>query len=74
VLVQAVGLDVPRPEQGPGGDLRLGFTGIGGFFLARLLSSVRKKMLTVGLSAVLNDLDDNGALRASSTPRAKSPN
>jgi hypothetical protein len=29
-----------------------------------LLSSVRKKMLTVGLPAVLNDLDDNGALRA----------
>ena len=50
-----------------------GFAGIGGFFLARFLSSVRKKMLTVGLPAVLNDLDDNGALRATSTLRAKSP-
>jgi uncharacterized protein YndB with AHSA1/START domain len=39
----------------------VGFTGPGGFFLAKLLSSVRKKMLTVGLPAVLNDLDDNGA-------------
>ena len=36
-------------------------------------SSVRRKMLTVGLPAVLNDLDDNGALRATSTLRAKSP-
>jgi uncharacterized protein YndB with AHSA1/START domain len=51
----------------------VGFTGIGGFFLAKLLSSVRRKMLTVGLPAVLNDLDDNGALRATSTLRAKSP-
>jgi uncharacterized protein YndB with AHSA1/START domain len=42
----------------------VGFTGPGGFFLAKLLSSVRRKMLTVGLPAVLNDLDDNGALRA----------
>lgn len=50
-----------------------GFAGIGGFFLARVLSSVRRKMLTVGLPAVLNDLDDNGALRATSILRAKSP-
>jgi uncharacterized protein YndB with AHSA1/START domain len=33
-----------------------GFTGIGGFFLAKLLGSVRRKMLTIGLPAVLNDL------------------
>ena len=46
-----------------------GFTGVGGFFLAKLLGSVRKKMLTVGLPAVLDDLDDDGALRATSALR-----
>jgi hypothetical protein len=34
-----------------------GFTGIGGFFMARLLGNVRRKMLDTGLPAVLNDLD-----------------
>ena len=34
--------------------------------LAKLLGSVRKKMLTAGLPAVLDDLDDNGALRSAS--------
>jgi hypothetical protein len=34
--------------------------------LARLLGSVRKKMLTVGLPAVLDDLDDKGVLRSAS--------
>jgi uncharacterized protein YndB with AHSA1/START domain len=48
-----------------------GFTGPGGFLMARLLGSVRKKMLTIGLPAVLDDLDDTGALRTSSTLRAK---
>jgi uncharacterized protein YndB with AHSA1/START domain len=43
-----------------------GFTGLGGFFMARLLGQVRTKMLTVGLPAVLNDLADDGVLRASS--------
>jgi len=38
-----------------------GFTGPGGFFLAKLLGSVRRKMLTVGLPAVLDDLDGSGA-------------
>jgi uncharacterized protein YndB with AHSA1/START domain len=38
-----------------------GFTGVGGFFLARILGHVRTKMLTVGLPAVL---DDPAALRA----------
>src|SRR5262249_29054582 len=33
-----------------------GFTGIGGFFMAQLLGLVRRKMLTVGLPAVLADL------------------
>ena len=42
-----------------------GFTGLGGFVMAKLLGSVRKKMLTVGLPAVLDDLDDAGTLRAS---------
>jgi len=40
-----------------------GFTGVGGFFLAKLLGAVRRKMLTVGLPAVLDDLDDSEALR-----------
>jgi hypothetical protein len=30
--------------------------------LAKLLGSVRKKMLTVGLPAVLDNLDETGAL------------
>jgi hypothetical protein len=29
----------------------------GGFFMAKLLGSVRKKMLTVGLAALLDDLE-----------------
>ncbi len=33
-----------------------GFTGVGGFFMAKLLGVVRRKMLNVGLSAVLGDL------------------
>ena len=48
-----------------------GFSGPGGFLLAKLLGSVRRKMLTAGLSAVLRDLDDHGALRTTSTLRAK---
>jgi len=32
-----------------------GFTGIGGFFMCRLLRSVRAKMLTVALPTVLDD-------------------
>jgi uncharacterized protein YndB with AHSA1/START domain len=34
-----------------------GFTGPGGFFMARLLGRVRRKMLRVGLPPVLADLD-----------------
>jgi uncharacterized protein YndB with AHSA1/START domain len=48
-----------------------GFAGPGGFFLAMLLGTVRKKMLTTGLPAVLRDLDDDGALRETSTLRAR---
>ena len=39
-----------------------GFTGVGGAFMAKMLGRIRRKMLTVGLPAVLDDLDDNGAL------------
>jgi hypothetical protein len=49
-----------------------GFTGVGGFFLAKLLGSVRRKMLRVGLPAVLDDLDDHGMLPATSTLRTES--
>ncbi|MEZ0095773.1 SRPBCC domain-containing protein [Streptacidiphilus sp. EB129] len=35
----------------------VGFTGVGGFVLAKLLGRVRTKMLDVGLPAVLDDLD-----------------
>ena len=51
-----------------------GFTGPGGFFLAKLLGSVRKKMLAVGLRAVLDDLYDTGTLRTTSTLPASPPN
>ena len=36
--------------------------------MATLLSSIRKKMLTAGLPAVLDDLDDTGALRQPAPP------
>jgi uncharacterized protein YndB with AHSA1/START domain len=48
-----------------------GFTGVGGLVMARLLGSVRTKMLTVGLAAVLDDLTDDGSLRPGSSLRAK---
>jgi uncharacterized protein YndB with AHSA1/START domain len=44
-----------------------GFTGVGGAFMAALLGHVRRKMLRVGLPAVLADLDDAGRLRSGST-------
>jgi len=37
-----------------------GFTGVGGFLMARLLGSVRRKMLSTGLPPVLRGLDDRG--------------
>jgi uncharacterized protein YndB with AHSA1/START domain len=49
-----------------------GFTGVGGFFMAKLLGRVRRTMLTVGLPAVLDDLDDHGVLRTGSTLRPRS--
>ena len=48
-----------------------GFTGLGGIFMAKLLGRVRRKMLSVGLPAVLDDLDDHGTLRPASTLRPK---
>jgi uncharacterized protein YndB with AHSA1/START domain len=33
-----------------------GFTGLGGFFMAKILGAVRTKMLSVGLPAVLDDM------------------
>jgi uncharacterized protein YndB with AHSA1/START domain len=49
-----------------------GFTGIGGVFMSTLLGHVRRKMLSVGLPAVLAELDDDGALRPGSTLRPRS--
>lgn len=45
-----------------------GFTGIGGFAMARILGSVRKKMLTVGIPALLAKMDETGALRPEAGP------
>ena len=42
-----------------------GFKGVGGLLVSKLLASVRKKMLGVGLRAVLDDLDDQGNLPGS---------
>ncbi|BBC91548.1 SRPBCC family protein [Streptomyces griseofuscus] len=46
-----------------------GFAGTGGFFMAQILGHVRRKMLRVGLPAVLNDLDEAGRLRPGSSPK-----
>ncbi|SFK24904.1 Uncharacterized conserved protein YndB, AHSA1/START domain [Amycolatopsis sacchari] len=35
-----------------------GFRGVGGFAMAKLLGSVRRKMLTVGMPALLAELDE----------------
>jgi uncharacterized protein YndB with AHSA1/START domain len=49
-----------RLEPLPGGTRftfeHTGFTGLGGLFMTTLLGAVRRKMLSVGLPAVLNDL------------------
>ncbi|MCO5995686.1 SRPBCC family protein [Actinoallomurus rhizosphaericola] len=49
-----------------------GFTGIGGLFMAQMLGRIRRKMLSVGLPAVLADVGDDGRLRPGSTLRVKS--
>ncbi|WP_314411225.1 SRPBCC family protein [Streptomyces kroppenstedtii] len=48
-----------------------GFTGAGGFLMAQVLGHVRREMLSVGLPAVLNDLDEAGGLRPGSTLRPR---
>ncbi|MQY36988.1 hypothetical protein SRB17_49900 [Streptomyces sp. RB17] len=48
-----------------------GFTGTGGFFMAQILGHVRRKMLRVGLPAVLNDLDEAGRLGPGSSLKRK---
>jgi uncharacterized protein YndB with AHSA1/START domain len=67
---------VYRIEPQPGGARftyeHTGFTGVGGFFMAQLLGRVRRKMLDQGLTAVLNDIDDQGILRPGSTLAPKS--
>lgn len=54
-------------EEVPGGTRltwsHTGLTGVEGFVMARLLGHVRRKMLSEGLPAVLNDLDGEGKLR-----------
>jgi uncharacterized protein YndB with AHSA1/START domain len=50
-----------------------GFRGVAGFLMAKLvLGPVRTKMLSEGLPAVLDDLDDDGNLRAGSVLRPMS--
>jgi uncharacterized protein YndB with AHSA1/START domain len=61
-----------RLEPHPGGTRftyeHTGFTGVGGFIMAKLvLGPVRRKMLDVGLPAVLNDLDGDGKPRPART-------
>ncbi|MEU2422106.1 SRPBCC domain-containing protein [Streptomyces sp. NPDC007851] len=46
-----------------------GFAGTGGFFMAQILGHVRRRMLRVGLPAVLDDLDEAGSLRPGSGPK-----
>ena len=49
-----------------------GFTGVGGFILAKLMMGPGwKKMLGKGIPAVLGDLDENGKLRPESTLQPK---
>ncbi|HEX8868037.1 MAG TPA: SRPBCC domain-containing protein [Lentzea sp.] len=38
-----------------------GFSGIGGYLMAKVLGSVRRKMLTVGMPALLAEMDETGA-------------
>jgi uncharacterized protein YndB with AHSA1/START domain len=49
-----------------------GFTGIMGLIMAKLvLGPVRRKMLDVGLPAVLNDMDEDGTLPIESSVRPR---
>jgi uncharacterized protein YndB with AHSA1/START domain len=46
-----------------------GFTGVGDFFVAKLLGAVRRKMLNVGLPSVLHDLAKGAPDAAAGGPR-----
>ncbi|WAL68600.1 SRPBCC domain-containing protein [Amycolatopsis cynarae] len=46
-----------------------GFSGVGGFAMAKMLGSIRKKMLTTGMPALLAEMDDEGRLRSDTTLR-----
>lgn len=48
-----------------------GFTGVGGYIVSRILKRVRSRMLDEGFPAVLNDLDEKGKLRPSSSLKPK---
>lgn len=48
-----------------------GFAGIGGLIVSGILASVRKKMLGVGLPALLDQIDEDGRLRSGSGLAAK---
>jgi uncharacterized protein YndB with AHSA1/START domain len=50
-----------------------GFTGVGGFVVSKVLASVRKTMLEVGLPALLDDMDDAGRLRPGSVLEKPAP-
>ena len=50
-----------------------GFTGVGGFVMAKLLGRVRTRMLTVGVPALLAEVDETGALRPDATLRFANP-
>jgi len=50
-----------------------GFRGVGGLIMSKLLGSVRRKMLDVGLPRLLNDLDDDGNLRSSARTHRNEP-
>jgi uncharacterized protein YndB with AHSA1/START domain len=49
-----------------------GFKGVGGFILSKLMMGPGwKKMLSAGIPAVLNDIDDDGHLRSGSALKPK---
>jgi uncharacterized protein YndB with AHSA1/START domain len=49
----------------------VGFAGVGGYIVSRVLNRVRQRMLDEGFPAVLEDLDDNGELRRGSSLEPK---
>lgn len=48
-----------------------GFTGIGGFAMAKMLGRIRRKMLTVGMPALLSEMDEAGVLLPDAPLRLK---